>query len=41
MTNVSVLPVTGDAFQDVRDGGRTLRVTWHPSEGILRPEHLA
>ena len=32
MGNVSVLPAAGDAFQDVRDGGRTLRVTWHPSE---------
>jgi hypothetical protein len=32
MTSVSVLPATGDAFQDVRDDGRTLRVTWHPSE---------
>lgn len=32
MASVSVLPRTGDAFEVVRDGGRTLRVTWHPRE---------
>jgi hypothetical protein len=32
MAAVSVLPTAGAAFDDVRDGGRTLRVAWHPSE---------
>lgn len=32
MASVSVLPSAGAAFADVRDGGRNLRVAWHPSE---------
>lgn len=30
MASVSVLPSAGAMFDDVRDGGRNLRVTWHP-----------
>jgi hypothetical protein len=35
MASVSVLPSAGAAFADVRDGGRNLRVTWHPSEELF------
>lgn len=31
MASVSVLPSSGSTFDDVRDGGRYFRVTWHPS----------
>jgi hypothetical protein len=34
MTAVSVLPVAGAVFEDVRDDGRSLRVSWHPVDGI-------
>jgi hypothetical protein len=35
MTTVTALPASGASFFDVRDGGRSLRVTWHPSGGMF------
>jgi hypothetical protein len=35
MTTVTALPTSGNAFFDLRDGGRSLRVAAHPSEHIL------
>lgn len=34
MTSVSVLPVAGEVFDDARDDGRFLRVSWHPADGM-------
>jgi hypothetical protein len=35
MTTVTVLPPSGASFFDVRDGGRSLRITWHPTEDLF------
>jgi hypothetical protein len=35
MTTVAALPSSGASFFDVRDGGRSLRVTWHPDEDMF------
>jgi hypothetical protein len=34
MSSVSVLPVAGEVFEDARDDGRFLRVSWHPADGM-------
>ncbi len=34
MTAVSVLPVAGAVLFDARDGGRSLRVSWHPVDDL-------
>ena len=34
MANVSVLPVVGDVLFDARDGGRSLRISWHPVDDL-------
>ena len=36
MTIVTVLPASGASFFDVRDGGRSLRVTWHPRDDMFQ-----
>jgi hypothetical protein len=35
MTIATVLPASGASFFDVRDGGRSLRVTWHPRDDMF------
>jgi hypothetical protein len=35
MTTVTALPTSGASFFDVRDGGRSLRVAWHESDGLF------
>ncbi|HZZ97862.1 MAG TPA: hypothetical protein VFE19_12625 [Jatrophihabitantaceae bacterium] len=35
MTTVTVLPSTGRPYFDVRDGGRSMRVSWHPDADLF------
>ena len=35
MTTVTVLPSTGRPFFDVREGGRSMRVSWHPDDDLF------
>ena len=34
MTAVTALPRVGRTFFDVRDDGRSMRVSWHPTENV-------
>lgn len=35
MTAVHAFPTHGDVLFDVRDDGRSLRIGWHPADGIV------
>jgi hypothetical protein len=35
MTVVHAFPAHGDVLFDVRDDGRSLRIGWHPQDGIV------
>jgi hypothetical protein len=35
MTAVTALPRVGRTFFDVRDGGRSMRVSWHPEDDFF------
>jgi len=35
MKGVRPLPPAGSAFLDARGGDRSLRVTWHPEDGLV------
>jgi hypothetical protein len=34
MTAVSVLPISGETFEDARDDGRFLRLSWHDAPNV-------
>ena len=35
MTVVHAFPTHGDVLFDVRDDGRSMRIGWHPDDGIV------